>query len=139
MKIFNIEKKRKKKNDIISNFILFYVFLKFSILSFYFKKQVRTTFTYSKKLFFVLVYFYKLETKKRFITFYPSNLYCVLHIAPSSLKSNNVPFMLYNYMQCTFYEWQCYIFKWKTHVLFEWSRAKWSFSFKVSVKGSLSF
>ena len=43
-----------------------------------------------------------------FITLYSVNLYYVLHIASSSLKSSNVPFMLYNYMQCTFFKSQHY-------------------------------
>lgn len=37
-----------------------------------------------------------------FIRLYLLNLYRVLHIAPLSSKSRNVPFILYNCMQCSF-------------------------------------
>lgn len=63
----------------------------------------------------------------------PPNLWHVLHIVPSSSKSSNVSFILYNCIQCVFFDWQCYLIKRKMHVFFTWliwMRTKWSFHFK---------
>ena len=49
-----------------------------------------------------------------------------------SLKLSNMPFILYNYMQCIFWSDSVTFFWWKTHVLFMWSRAKCHFLFIIT-------
>ena len=59
-----------------------------------------------------------------------ARLYHVLYIALLSLKSNNIPFILYNYMQGKFFNSWCYFFFFLKggHVLSAWMRTKRSIS-----------
>ena len=67
------------------------------------------------------------------------NLYCILYITLSSLKSNNVSFMFYNYIQCVFFS-NSIIFLNKRHMYFsrDWGQ-NGHFLFKSRQKGHCHF